>query len=349
MKKTVLLFALFATTLACFGQTKPPVKKPTTTTKPVASKFGALAIDRNNGLYYGWSFDYTTLAEAEKKAIEECNAKGGNCTVVLSYSGTGCAAYRTIEGKIGTAYGWGLAKTKEEADAIATKECLKRSNGIVPKNFVWSCNSANTGQLKEIYNASEEIFMTVKIGNQEWAAENLSITKFKNGDPIPVVKTNEEWLKLCKEKKPACMNLSDLPDGVNCGIIYNVYAVNDPRELGFEGWQIPTKSDWDVLVNYLGGKLNSGLKLASKDWTYTNGNNATGFNGKPCDGSGGGLKPTYAYGIRGLWWSRSPKENSKYSEQYGFSIRSYDTEITAEVDTPFMLGTGRAIRLIKNK
>jgi hypothetical protein len=144
MKNTVIIFALLATITVCYGQTKQPVTKSTTTAKPVTSKFGALAIDRSNGFYYGWSYDYSTLAEAEQKAIEECNKKGGNCTVVLSYSGTGCAAYRTIDGKIGTAFGWGLAKTKEEADAIATKECLKRSNGTIPTNFVWSCNSANS-------------------------------------------------------------------------------------------------------------------------------------------------------------------------------------------------------------
>jgi hypothetical protein len=138
------------------GQAKQPIKKGPTT-KVISSKFGALAIDRSNGFYYGWSFDHSTLSEAEKKAIEECNKKGGNCTVVLSYSGNGCAAYRTIDGKVGTAFGWGLANTKEEANAIATKECIKRSNGKNPANFVWSCNSTNAGTLKEIYNASAEI------------------------------------------------------------------------------------------------------------------------------------------------------------------------------------------------
>jgi len=156
MKKPITIFLLTFATFSIYGQTKQ-IKKTPVGSKTVASKFGALAIDRGNGFYYGWSFDYATLAEAEKKAMDECNAKGGHCTVVLSYSGTGCAAYRTIDGNVGTAYGWGLANTKEEADAIATKECLKRSNGTDKTNFVWSCNAANGGVLKEIYNASEEI------------------------------------------------------------------------------------------------------------------------------------------------------------------------------------------------
>ena len=67
---------------------KQPIKKTVskvTTTKPVTSKFGALAIDRSNGFYYGFSYDYPTLPEAEKKATDECNKKGGDCSVVLSF------------------------------------------------------------------------------------------------------------------------------------------------------------------------------------------------------------------------------------------------------------------------
>jgi WD40 repeat protein len=119
--------------------------------------YGALAIDRENGFYYGWSYDYATREEAEKRSVEECEKKGGECSVVLTYLGAGCAAYRTIDGKVGTAFGWGVARTKEEADEIAKKECMKRSKGAFPANNVWSCNSQTKLALKEIYNAKDEI------------------------------------------------------------------------------------------------------------------------------------------------------------------------------------------------
>jgi|SRR5665647_1100021 len=134
------------------------VNKSITKTKSLATKYGALAIDRSNGFYNGLAANYSTLSEAEKSAVEECNKKGGKGTVVLSYSGTGCVAYRFSAGKnVGIAYGWGLAKTKDEADAIAKKECFKRSYGMASPNFVCSCNDANSGTIKEIYNASNEI------------------------------------------------------------------------------------------------------------------------------------------------------------------------------------------------
>lgn len=122
-----------------------------------STKFAALAIDRGNGIYYGWASDCVTLAEAEKTSIEECNKKGGRCTVVLSFSGTGCVVYRFITGIVGMGYGWGLAKTKEEADVKAKKECAERSFGLPAPNMVSKCNSPGSGILKEIYDAHDEI------------------------------------------------------------------------------------------------------------------------------------------------------------------------------------------------
>jgi hypothetical protein len=104
-------------------------------------KYGALAIDKSNGWYYGWAYDYNTQTEADERALKECRDRGGNCIVVKRFGAGWCAAYRTINGNVGTAYGWGVARTREEADRIATNECLKRSNGVPCSNHVWGCNS----------------------------------------------------------------------------------------------------------------------------------------------------------------------------------------------------------------
>jgi len=34
---------------------------------------------------------------------------------------------------------------------------------------------------------------TVKISNQEWMAENLNVSTFRNGDPILEIKSDEDW------------------------------------------------------------------------------------------------------------------------------------------------------------
>jgi WD40 repeat protein len=120
-------------------------------------KIGALAIDRSNGFYYGFAYDFSTREEAEAKAVRECEKKGGNCSVVLVFSGEACAAYRTVDGNVGTAYGWGVASTREEADQIAYRECARRSNGAAPGNYVWACNSKSPQAARTIYEAGDAL------------------------------------------------------------------------------------------------------------------------------------------------------------------------------------------------
>lgn len=117
-----------------------------------AAKHGALAVDRNDGFRYGFAYDHADRAGAEAFAISECAKRGGDCSVVLSWAGTGCGAYRTIDGQVGTAYGWGLAPSRADADAVALAEAMKRSNGNPPSNNAWACNSADSGAFQVLAN-----------------------------------------------------------------------------------------------------------------------------------------------------------------------------------------------------
>ncbi|MBU4539231.1 MAG: DUF4189 domain-containing protein [Weeksellaceae bacterium] len=373
MKKSLLVLTLIAVSFSLYAQKKQPLKKPAAAAKTAASKYGALAIDRSNGFYYGWSFDYPTLAEAEKKAAEECIAKGGNCTVVLSYSGAGCAAYRTVDGSQGTAYGWGLAKTKEEADAIAAKECLKRSGGVTPANFVWSCNSAGTGILKEIYNASDEIEAPVTVGTQTWSNRNLDVTAFRNGDPIPEAKNAAEWQEFCKNNKPAyCYKNFDPANGKKLGKLYNFHAVTDSRGLAPKGWHVPSKGEYETLIAFLGGKYEAGKKLRAKTgwdqadkngFAYGNGSNSSGLNflasGQAWENEYDGPNPPVSSVFKGnnsqgQWWSSTIDGSSRWNDnggQYGY----YNNGFTLYFGTNNYTGLGSeapqrgfSVRLIRD-
>ncbi len=37
------------------------------------------------------------------------------------------------------------------------------------------------------------VYVTVKIGNQWWMAENLKVTHFRNGDPISNISDGQQW------------------------------------------------------------------------------------------------------------------------------------------------------------
>ncbi|WP_165356376.1 DUF4189 domain-containing protein [Sphingosinicella sp. BN140058] len=115
--------------------------------------FGALAVDRTNGYRYGFSYDYTSRAAAEKRALAEVRKRGGSGTVVLAWSGRGCAAYRTVPEGAGNAYGWGIAATRAAADRIASAHAAVRSKGKPTPKVVWACNSKG-GPLKKLYDSA---------------------------------------------------------------------------------------------------------------------------------------------------------------------------------------------------
>jgi uncharacterized protein (TIGR02145 family) len=99
------------------------------------------------------------------------------------------------------------------------------------------------------------IFPEIKIGNQIWMAQNLQVSKFKNGDPIPEVKTIEEWQKALQEKQPAWLYYGDVPKkGVyeeEYGRLYNYYAVIDDRGLVPNSWRIATNDDWALYFQHM--------------------------------------------------------------------------------------------------
>jgi uncharacterized protein (TIGR02145 family) len=104
----------------------------------------------------------------------------------------------------------------------------------------------------------------VKIGTQVWMAENLNVFYFKNGDAIPVVKTNDEWEIASKKKQPACCFYENqVENGNTYGVLYNWYAVNDPRGLAPIGYHIPSDAEWAKLNAFLGGKNKVAKKMKS--------------------------------------------------------------------------------------
>ncbi|MBN1999215.1 hypothetical protein JW935_16775 [candidate division KSB1 bacterium] len=94
------------------------------------------------------------------------------------------------------------------------------------------------------------VYKTVKIGDQWWMAENLKVTKYRNGDPIPNVTSNSEWANLTTG---AYCNYDNNDSYVSTyGRLYNWYAVNDSRGLAPAGWHVPTDAEWKQLEMYLG-------------------------------------------------------------------------------------------------
>lgn len=172
------------------------------------------------------------------------------------------------------------------------------------------------------------LYHTVKIGTQVWMVENLKAIHYNNGDPIPEVTSDVEWVNLTTG---AYCNFDNSEGNVaTFGRLYNWYAVNTGN-LAPKGWHVPTDGEWTILENWLIANGYNYDGTTGDDWDTNNkiaksmaadsiwgpdsfegtvGNtdypakrNATGFNALP-----GGLRngsPFWGIFYNGYWWSSS--------------------------------------------
>ncbi len=144
----------------------------------------------------------------------------------------------------------------------------------------------------------------VTIGKQQWMAENLNVSHYRNGDTITRARSQEDWVRLGAEGKPAWCLETTLQENTNkSGRLYNWYAVIDPRGLAPKGWHIPADEEWTQLVRYLGGDVLAAMKMrTSLSSSAVDEAGANGFSGLPR----GGCSPSgvfFGNGSNGYWWS----------------------------------------------
>jgi uncharacterized protein (TIGR02145 family) len=159
---------------------------------------------------------------------------------------------------------------------------------------------------------------TVKIGNQEWMAENLNVDRFRNGEIIPQVQGAEAWERAAANNQPAWCYYNnraiqdDPENGDKYGKLYNWYAVTDARGLCPSGWHVPSDDEWTMLTNALGGENEAGNKMKSKSgWAKAgNGTNSSGFSGLPGGTCNYGIGDFNIGGNYGYWWSSTEYDTS---------------------------------------
>ena len=122
------------------------------------------------------------------------------------------------------------------------------------------------------------VYRTVKIGAQWWMAENLKVTHYRDGTPIPHVPDNT-WTIL--RTGAYCAYNNDENNVATYGLLYNWKAVIDTCIISPEGWHVPTDEEWKQLEKFLGMSeseinnlnyrgTNEGSKLAGNAdlWSY---------------------------------------------------------------------------------
>ena len=190
------------------------------------------------------------------------------------------------------------------------------------------------------------IYITVKIGDQWWMAENLKVTHYRSGEAIPNIQDNGEWLNLSTGAYCSYDNADS--NKVIYGLLYNWFAVADNHNIAPAGWHVPSDDELQTLMDYLGGYVIAGGKMKTRG-TLQSGNglwyepnegatNESGFSSLP-----GGIRSGdgyyYELGKFALYWSASEYDSnnawhryldyytsdvvrlSNGNKQYGFSVR----------------------------
>jgi uncharacterized protein (TIGR02145 family) len=138
--------------------------------------------------------------------------------------------------------------------------------------------------LPSITDIEGNIYNTVLIGNQLWMAENLRVTKFRNGNPIIG--------NFCSFENSTI--------DLNNGKQYNWYAATDPQGLCPVGTHLSSKLEWEALIK----TFSSSLSML----TDPNGFNIT-YSGTGCS-----TDAFNQFGIRGWYSTSTPSEREGFYE-----------------------------------
>ena len=151
-----------------------------------------------------------------------------------------------------------------------------------------TCGATNVHNPAKTYGTMTDqqgnVYRTIVIGNQEWMAENLKTSIYRNGESIANVSDSAQWSGITSGAW--CFYKNDNQYECPYGKLYNGFSVVDSRNLCPSGWHLPSNNEWDVLKSYVGGGNNSGLNLMSDNISYweflgTSNANSSGFSALP--------------------------------------------------------------------
>jgi uncharacterized protein (TIGR02145 family) len=148
------------------------------------------------------------------------------------------------------------------------------------------------------------VYNYLTIGTQVWMVENLKTTKYNDGTDIPNLTDDGVWFGY---KTPSyCWYNNDFAYKTTYGALYNWYTVNTGK-LAPIGWHVPSESEWQVLIDYMGGGEVAGGKLKETGFNHWISPNQGATNSNSFTAIPGGYRAyqgTFnSIGEYGIWWS----------------------------------------------
>ncbi len=196
-------------------------------------------------------------------------------------------------------------------------------------------------------------YYTAMIGNQQWMAQNLAVTKFLNGDDIyyePHGSVPIEGIYYSENPTPGA-------NAENFGYVYSISAAINHRGICPVGWRLPELEDWEMLIEYLGGPTVAGGKMKTTSsggdgyWESPNtgATNESSFSAVPAGyrGSSG-----YFYGLNtgdnaeAWFWSATEVSEERYG---AYRLTHYDAAISKnELTHNYGVEDALSIRCLKH-
>lgn len=225
------------------------------------------------------------------------------------------------------------------------KAYVKISNEIVYSEEQITIETKEYGTLIDI---DGNIYKTVQIGNQEWMAENLKVTKYSDGTEINLIESSTDWSVYID--KAYCYYDNSSSNADTYGALYTWSAAmngdfssnNNPSDIQGvcpDGWHLPSYTEWTELTDYLGGANIAGDKLKESDATNETGFSARFGGGRYTDTNNGEF---HNMNSGGYWWCST--ENSEYWAKY---IRMNNDNIIVDFEE-YPKHYGYSVRCLKN-
>lgn len=205
---------------------------------------------------------------------------------------------------------WGTTESPTTADSKTTNGPTDGPFTSTANNLIsgvqyylraYATNSAGTAygntlaympDSRTITDIDGNIYTKIAIGGQVWTLENLRVTHYRNGDPIPDLTTNDA---------------ANAEHRAVYGRLYTWYDITDSRNIAPEGWRVATNDDWLDMETYLGGIGLAAGKLKEAGTAHfmspnVAGTNSSGFTALP-GGLGLNRATTIVTGISGFYWT----------------------------------------------
>lgn len=111
---------------------------------------------------------------------------------------------------------------------------------------------------EKIRDSDGNVYHSISIGRQVWMLENLRTGRYNDSTEIPELKKQKDWEE--STTGACCSYQNQSANDKTYGKFYNWHAIKQGK-LCPPGWHVPTRKEWKILVDFLGGDSVAGVAL----------------------------------------------------------------------------------------